>query len=422
MKLKTELDLIYDQVYMIKESMSAGDSAAFIAGFEEGIDEGIGKWLGKATGWLSDVPSKIKKGAGAIGDKARELYGKGKEFATKAVEKIKEFAKRAIDGLKEKMSQAGQWISEKFESFVAKMREAFDTLGKKLAELWEATKDKSAKFWEATKGLFDKMVEAIKKGYHSTKDGLANMGGRISDWVSENWEKLKSAGTGAKDRLTLIYNRALDALRRGGGAAGKWLGAVALFLTTKFASVKEWLAKIPALMNRFYTMLKDFTNKQIMDFKIGFEETSGRPFNRAKGFIEDKPVYPDVNPAALRSEEDGKRHLASDSETVDPSRPHVITPFGGVEESSPLKSRGYSIAEVKDAARALASDSVFAGKFAKYSERDLKSILRREKFTDTAIGFIIDFYFKGKSKQRRVMPLADSFRYLMTFESFKCQK
>ena len=407
MKLKTELDLIYDQVYMIKESMSAGDSAAFIAGFEEGIDEGIGKWLGKATGWLSDVPSKIKKGAGAIGDKARELYGKGKEFAAKAVEKIKEFARRAIDGLKEKMSQAGQWISEKFESFVAKMREAFDTLGKKLAELWEATKDKSAKFWEATKGLFDKMVEAIKKGYHSTKDGLANMGGRISDWVSENWEKLKSAGTGAKDRLTLIYNRALDALRRGGGAAGKWLGAVALFLSTKFADIKRWLAKIPDLARRFHSMIKDFIEKQMLDFKIGFEETSGRPFDRAKGFIE-KPTYPEVDAAPLDPD-------AGASATTG-----WQDPLAAAEGQAALKTPGSKISEVQAAALRLVSDQEFIKRFSRYSERDLKSVLRKEKFTEKAIEFICRFW-KTKSK-KKTMPLADSFRYLMTFESFKCQK
>lgn len=404
MSLKKELDLIYEQVYMIKESMSSSDSDAFAAGFEDGISEGIGKWLGKATGWLSDVPSKIKKGAGAIGDKARELYGKGKEFAGKAVDKIKEFARRAIDGLREKMSQAGQWISEKFESFAAKMREAFDSVGKKLAELWEATKDKSAKFWEATKGLFEKMVGAIKKGYQSAKEGLAKMGRGISEWVSRNWERLKAAGAEAKDRLGVLYNRALDALRRGGDAAGRWIGAVALFLSTKFADIKSWLAKIPDLARRFHSMVKGFIEKQILDFKLGFEETSGRPFDRAKGFIE-KPAYPEVDAAPLDPD-------AGASATTG-----WQDPLAAAEGQAALKTPGSKISEVQAAALRLVSDQEFMKRFSRYSERDLKSVLRKEKFTEKAIEFVCRFW-KTKSR-KKTMPLADSFRYLMTFESFK---
>ena len=419
MNLKMELDLIYEQVYMIKESVSDSESFAFASGFEDGINEGIGKWLGKAAGWVSDVPSKIKKGAAAFSDKARELYGKGKEMAAKAIEKIKDFSRKAIQSLKEKMSRAGEWISEKFESFSARMREAFDSIGKKIVEIWEATKDKSAKFWEATKDLFERMVEAMKKGYHSVREGLMKMGKGISEWVSKNWERLKAAAAGAKDRLSSLYAKAIEALRRGAGAAKKWIGVVALYLSSKFSDLKSWLAKIPELLNRYRSSVKAFIDREILEFKLGFEETSGRPWDRAKGFIGEKPAYPDVDVAPLKSEKDAKRHLALDTESSDLRNPHVMTPFRNVGEDSPLKSRGYSIAEIKAAAMELASDRVFAGKFASYSERDLKSVLRRENLSETAIKFVLEFFLKGKPKARKEMPLADSFRYIMTFESFR---
>lgn len=428
MSLKTELDSIYEQVYLIKESMSSEESSIFIAGFEEGIDEGIGKWLGKAAGWVSDIPNKAKKAAKWVGDKTSDLYRKGKDWANKTIEKIKNWMSETFAKIKGWMSDAGKWISEKFETFVQKMKDAFSAMGQKLVEFWEATKEKSKAFWEATKSFFSRMMESIKKGYASAKEWLYKMGGKASEWVKRNWEKLKDFAGRTKDKLGDLFHKAIDMIKKGGAVAKKWLDIVALYLITKpVEKIKEWLKKIPELWDRYSKMFREWLDRQVHDFKVGFEEGSGRPWDREKGFInkpdaeenpqeepEPKPGFPEVNvKPILPGEENGKVTY------VDPLK-STIDKSGFLNDvGAALKTKGSRIADVQAGALKLVSDVEFMKRFAKYSEKDLKSVLRREGLTETALDFVVRFWNTKKSKKR--MPLPDSFesfRYLKTFEGF----
>jgi hypothetical protein len=398
MSLKIELGLIYEQVYMIKESISEIDARALLAGFDDGINEGIGKWLGKTAGWISDIPNKAKKATSIIGSKAKELYGKGKELATKAVEKMKEFTSKAIDGIKQKMSQAGKWISERFESFIEKMKNAFSLIGEKLVEFWEATKEKSAKFWEVTKEFLRRMIEAIQKGYQSTKEGLANMGAGISEWVQKNWERLKEISVNTKDRMSNLYLKAIEAIKKGGQSAKKWIDIVALHLISKpVEKIKEWIKKIPELYEKYSRMFKEFIDIQLREFKLGFEETSGRPWNRSKGFIE-KPVYPDVDVAPLKPESE-----------ISVSSEDPINNAGTALTSVAAQS------EVGDAAYNLVKNISFRKRYMNYSSNDLRSMLKSRKMTPKAIEWIIAFMEEEKEKK---MPIPEGFRYIKTFEAF----
>ena len=413
MTLKAELDSIYDQVYMIRESMSSEESSIFIAGFEDGINEGIGKWLGKAAGWISDIPNKARKAAKWVGDKASDLYNRGKEWAKKTVEKLKNWMSDAFAKVKGWMSDAGKWISEKFEVFVQKMKDAFSAMGKKLAELWEATKEKSKAFWEATKSFFSKMMDSIKSGYKSAKEWLYNMGGKASEWVKRNWERLKDFASRTKDKLGDLFNKAIEMIKKGGTIAKKWLDIVALYLITKpTEKIKEWLKKIPELYDRYSKMFGEWLDRQVQDFKVGFEEGSGRPWDRAKGFIE-KPNYPEVNVKPIAPEEGPGTVGYTDpmASIVDPQTGFLNT------AGSALKSRGSKIADVQSGALKLVSDPEFMKRFANYNDRDLKSTLRREGFTETALDFVVRFWNTKKGQKKR-MPLPESFKYLKTFEGF----
>lgn len=440
MSLKTELDRIYEQVYLIKESMSSEESSIFIAGFEEGIDEGIGKWLGKAAGWISDIPNKAKKAAKWVGDKASDLYKRGKDWANKTIDKIKNWMSETFAKVKEWMSDAGKWISEKFETFVQKMKDAFSAMGQKLVEFWEATKEKSKAFWEATKSFFSRMMESIKKGYASAKEWLYKMGGKASEWVKRNWEKLKDFASRAKDKLGDLFNKAIEMIKKGGAIAKKWLDIVALYLITKPAEkIKEWLKKIPELWDRYSKMFGEWLDRQVHDFKVGFEEGSGRPWDRAKGFIE-KPEFPEANVKPIIPEEDvtNPETLRKRREIQKKERSFAkYTKNQGVDGAKLFKPLTHQAAqsEVEAAAENLAKSAEFKSKYWNYSETDLRNVLKQKKFTPLAIDWVVYCWQmekeakevtlssgkKVKVDKKKRMPLPDSFesfRYLKTFEGF----
>ncbi len=417
MNLKSELDKIYDQVYMVRESMSSEDSAIFLAGFEDGINEGIGKWLGKAAGWISDIPNKVKKSARYIADKTRDLYNRGKEWASKAIDKLKNWMSDAYDKVKTWMSDAGKWISEKFEVFVQKVKDAFSAMGKKLVELWEATKEKSKAFWEATKSFFSRMTESIKKGYASAKEWLIKMGGNISEWAKKSWEKLKDLAGRAKDKMTELYLKAIEALKKGGAAVKKWIGIVALYLIIKpTEKIKEWLKKIPELYDRYSKIISEFIDRQVQDFKLGFEEGSGRPWDRAKGFI-NKSSFPEVSVSPIDPEKEAEEE-AKISRAIRYDDP-MIDKQSGLDSAlgAKLKDKNAAQSEVEDAAEALVSNPRFKNRYMKYSDSDLRATLRNDGLTPLAIDWISAWVEEEKSK-KKVMALPEKFRYLKTFEAF----
>jgi len=428
MDLRSELDMIYSHAYMIRESFSEEGSREFSAGFEDGIREGIVKWLGKAAGKISSLPGKIKKGA-------EDLYSKGKEWGKKAAERVRTWMSDALEKSKEMMSNAGKWISESLSKFVDRMKEAFSFLGKKLAELWESTKDKSKDFWEATKGFFSRIMEGIKKGYQSAKEWLYDMGEKSSEWVKRNWKNLKDFAGEAKDGLGELFEKAMDMLKKGGARAKKWLDIVALYLIAKPAEkIKEWIKKIPELWEKYSAMFKDFIDRQVREFKLGFEEGSGRPWDKERGFINQPAPEPnewpqvDVNPI----EQDDSMHKPF---REDPAFAKYAKRIGGDASKlfKPLTSDAAQD-EVEAAAENLAKSPEFRNAFQKYSEADLRSALKKKKFTPLAIDWTVYCWNMEKEDEREVtlssgkkvvmkkkpsMALPEKFRYLKTFEGFE---
>lgn len=422
MDLKLELDLIYQNVYKLNESLSPEDFDLLKAGFEDGINEGIGKWLGKAAGWVSDIPNKVKNVAKSVGDKASDLYKKGKEWAGKAVDKVKAWMSDTYSKIGVWISDAGKWISDKYNLFVEKMGEAFSSMGKKLVEFWEATKEKSKAFWEATKNLFQKISDSIVKGYQSVKDKLSKMGDGITEWVKRNWEKLKEGLERTGDKFADLYRRALEAIKKGGAAAKKWIRIIALRMVIIPArKAIKWLKKVPALYKEYMGKLNKIINKEIQDFKLGFEDNAGRPWSREKGFI-NKVKYPDVkvdplDPDPIVKHEDPLTTVVTKGTRTNNNPGGILTSYG-----VSLTTPGSKISDVQTGALALVSDPVFAKRYSNYNDKDLRAALRRESFTDTAIDFIVRFWNTQKNKKKR-MPIPNldlnGFKYLKTFEGFK---
>jgi gas vesicle protein len=419
MNLKLELDLIYQKVYKLNESLSKQDFELLSAGFEDGINEGIGKWLGKAAGMISDIPNKIRKGATSVSDKAKDIYKKGKEFAKDAIDKIKNWMSETGEKIKVWISDASKFISDKYDLFVQKIQEAFSSMGKKLVEFWEATKEKSKALWEATKNLFEKISDSIKKGYQSIKDKLSKMSEGISEWVKTNWTKLKEGYENMTDKLGDLYQRALDAIRKGGSSSKKWISIIALkMIITPAKKVGKFFSKIPLLYKEYMGKLRKFINDEIQEFKVGFEDGAKRPWSREKGFI-NKTKYPDIKVGPEKELHQGNKVSMKDID---------FTLFKPLTHTS-------AQSEVEIAAENLTKSSEFKTKYAKYSESDLRSELKRKKFTPLAIDWVIYCWEMGKegetkeitlssgkkvtTSKKAAMSLPEGFKYLKTFEGFK---
>jgi hypothetical protein len=417
MDIKKELDIIYNRVYIVKESMSDEDWTSLKEGFEDGITEGIGKWLGKATGWASSVPGKIKDGIKKVSDKTKEAYRKGKEWAKQAIEKAKDWMSEKTKAVKDWMSETANKIKEGFSNFVVSMKNMFSKIGEKLVEYWDAIKDKSKEWSESIVTFFNKMMESAKTGMASFKKWIVEKGASISKWVSENWDKLKAFGEKSKGKFRDLYLKALENLKKLGDKAKGWLDVVILYIYTKPMDViKRWIKNIPELYEKYKNMISEFIKKQIHEFKLGFEEGSGRPWDRAKGFIE-KPTFPEENVKPLDPDkaaaEDEKisKALRQDDMTID-KQSGLSSELG-----TKLRTPGLSEDEVEAAAEMLVKSPRFKNRYMKYSENDLRSALKNDGMTQIAIDWIL--YCRDiENSAKKTMALPEKFRYIKTFERF----
>ena len=300
MDLKFELDRIYEMVYTMNEA-NEDDKRILIAGFEDAINEGIGKWLGKVAGKVAGAPSKIGK---AVKKGAVDLYNKGKELGNKAVSAVKDFFKKTGEKISSMLDQWGTKIKEGWAKFTEWCKSTYDKIGDSLVQFWQAVKDKSEGLVDTLTVFWLNMKNKLRLAYESTKKRFVQFGGDLVKWVTDNWDKLKEWSStkyeGAMEWLRLKYDAAIEALRAGKGKvadAAKW---IATWLAIKpYTWIAEKIKRIPEIYKQFKVWLE----KQAMEFKLGFEETAGRPFDRAKGFII-PPTFPDVNVRGQASEEE----------------------------------------------------------------------------------------------------------------------
>lgn len=296
MGLKQELDRIHNLVYNTNESNSE-DRMLIIAGYEDTVNEGLGKLLGKLAGKIASAPRKIAS-------KAKDLYNKGVELGKKAVGVVTDFFKRTGERISAMLDQWGTKIKEGWANFTAWCKRTYNNISLTLIDFWESTKEKGEAFKKAIGVFWENMKNKLKKAFEDTKRRFQEWGGNISKWVTDNWKQLKEWSAdkyeGAVEWLRQKYDAALEAIRTGKGKleeARKWI--VTWLVVKPYTWISQKLSKIPELYNQF----KAWLEKQAMEFKLGFEETAGRPFDREKGFIIPK-TFQDVDVSGTAPEEE----------------------------------------------------------------------------------------------------------------------
>jgi hypothetical protein len=304
--------------------------------------------------------------------------------------------------------------------FLEKIADAYRSLSNSIKKAWEALKDKSSKFLESIKSVLSSIIDSIKSNIKKATEKFFNMKDGLVEWVKTHWPMLKKWVSDTKDSvlsgLSNIFDKVIEAIKNGAKITTKYAKIIANFVIIKPATmISNFIKNIPALYKEYSARLRDLIKNEIQDFKLGFEEGAGRPWNRSKGFI-NKTEYPEmkIDPTP---EEPIRANKYKDpfSATVDVS--------GSLSaEGIALKTEGAPMADVQAAAIKLVTSPEFMKRFSGYNERDLTSTLRRkEGFTDKAIEFTIRFWKSTKNKKKR-MPIPgsfESFRYIKTFEGFK---
>lgn len=311
MNLKQKLDRIYSDIYKTNEA-NEENRKVIIAGFEDAVNEGIGKWLGKAVGGIASAPSRIgrsiRTGWDNLSSKTKDLYNKGVEKGKEVVSNVKDWFKRTGESITRSIGEWGDRLRSGWDSFSEWCKKTYYNIGLSLLEFWEATKDKAGDFTSAISKFWSDMCEKLRKAYTNTIETMAKLGKNVSKWTSDNWKKLKEWGEdryeGSVEWLRQKYNQSIEFLLKAGdgtsGAIKKAISFISAWMVIKpYTWISKQIDRIPALYDSF----KKWLETQAKEFKLGFEETAGRPWNRAKGYM--IPVtFPDVNLKAIEDDED----------------------------------------------------------------------------------------------------------------------
>ena len=272
-KFEKEIDLIFEKVYSVNESISSVERQALIRGFEDGLNEGLGSWLGtafgKATNFFKSLP-----------DRAKSWYNTGKKYATQAWNWIKDLAMKIANGVKEGFKTAVNWCTTNFKKFVEYVTNAYYSAIEGIKSAWQKFSGKIAQFSEWCVDMWHKLVENVKSLVKTTKDKLLALGGRLSEWLSESWAKIKEYAEKAKNSTIEAFKRlgeiVYNALSTGLKKAGQIASAILLVCAWPFTKLLEMVKKIPSLFQKLVKIISDYIKSEIEDFKRAYGEEMER--------------------------------------------------------------------------------------------------------------------------------------------------
>jgi phage-related protein len=272
-KFEKEIDLIFEKVYSVNESISSIEREALIKGFEDGLNEGFGSWLGTALGKTTNFFKSIP-------DKAKDFYQKGKKYATQAWEWIKDLSIKIADGVKKGFETAVNFCTTNFKKFTDWLSNTYNNAIEGIKAAYEKFKGKIADFSEWCVDLWNRMIENVKSLVKSTKEKLLAMGERISEWVSNSWNTIKDYAERAKNSTVEAFRKlgemVSNGLKSGFKKAGEIASMVLLVCAWPFSKLFELVKKIPSLFQKLVKIVSDYIKSEIEDFKRAYGEEMDR--------------------------------------------------------------------------------------------------------------------------------------------------
>lgn len=308
-RFEYEINLIFEKVYSVNESISSIEREALIRGFEDGLNEGFGSWLGttlgKTTNFFKGLP-----------DKAKGLYQTGKKYASQAWEWIKDLSIKIADGVKKGFQTAVNFCTTNFKKFTEWLSNTYNTAIEGIKSAYEKFKGKITDFSEWCVDLWNRMVENVKSLVKSTKEKLIAMGERISEWASNSWETIKDYAERAKNSTVEAFRKlgemVSNGLRNGLKKAGEISSAILLVCAWPFSKLFELVKKIPSLFQKLVTIVSNYIKSEIEDFKRAYgEEMANYRLSKNK-----PPLPPTDGPTVDLSLPEGDEEIMSDEEAA----------------------------------------------------------------------------------------------------------
>lgn len=289
-KFEYEIDLIFEKVYSVNESITSLERKSLIQGFEDGLKEGLGSWLGSALGKTTN----FFKG---LPDKAKGLYQTGKKYASQAWNWIKDLSIKIVDGVKKGFETAVNFCTTNFKKFTDWLSNTYNNAIEGIKAAYEKFKGKIADFSEWCVELWNRMTENVKSLVKSTKEKLLAMGERISEWLSSSWNTIKDYAERAKNSTVEAFRKlgemVSNGLKYGFKKSGEIASMVLLVCTWPFSKLFELIKKIPSLFQKLVKIVSDYIKSEIEDFKRAYGEEMDR--YRQEKISKNKPPQPPID-------------------------------------------------------------------------------------------------------------------------------
>jgi phage-related protein len=174
---------------------------AILSAFEPVVD-GIGRMF--ADAWAS-----IKNAFASAPEWFRDIFDTAKTNIEDAFGKVKDIMSKIWQNIKDVFSKVGTWFKDRFTEAKKNIEDAFGKIGEFFSNVWENIKSafhiEDALNWG--KDLISNFVAGIKNGWVELKEGLGELGNKISDFIGFSEPKvgpLSDFHTYAPDMLKLF--------------------------------------------------------------------------------------------------------------------------------------------------------------------------------------------------------------------------
>jgi phage-related protein len=277
--LTEEINMIWNKVYSVNESLSYNERMQLRKGFEDGINEFFGSIRKSVEKGASKLFHGAKKRFDQSVDKAKDYYEKGKKLAGNAWEAIKKFADDISDKIQSGFNSAVDSITSGYEKFKQSISNTIKDASESITQAYEKMKDKGEAFLESFKGIVHGAIAKGKIFKQGIVDKFKAMGEKTGEWIKQNKEsiektamEMKSTGTEA---MKSIADMTLKLLKSGAKAALA-TGVIAIMLVAgTFNLLVKGVQKIGEGANYVKAQVDEFIEKEKEEWKNssgGWEE------------------------------------------------------------------------------------------------------------------------------------------------------
>jgi gas vesicle protein len=277
--LTEEINIIWNKVYSVNESLSYNERMQLRKGFEDGINEFFGDLRKSLTKGASMLYHGAKKRFDQSVSKAKDYYEKGKKLAGDAWKAIEKFANDVVDKIQSGFTSAVDSITSGYEKFKQSISTTIKDASESITQAYEKMKDKGEAFLESFKGVIHDTIGQGKILKQGLVDKFKAMGEKASEWIKQNKEsiektamEMKSTGTEAMKSIADITLKLL----KSGAKTVLVTSAIAIMLASgTFNLLVKGVQKIGEGANYVKAQVDEFIEKEKEEWKNssgGWEE------------------------------------------------------------------------------------------------------------------------------------------------------